>query len=30
MNLQDSENKLEMTLLEREEGEVIRFITWYQ
>jgi hypothetical protein len=29
MNQQDSENKLEVTLLEREEGEVIHLITWY-
>jgi hypothetical protein len=27
MNQQDSENKLEVTLLEREEGEVIHLIT---
>jgi hypothetical protein len=27
MNQQDSENKLEITLLEREEGEVIEIIT---
>lgn len=27
MNQQDSENKLEITLLEREEGEVIHLIT---
>jgi hypothetical protein len=29
MNQQDSENKLEITLLEREEGEVIHLVTWY-
>jgi hypothetical protein len=28
MNQQDSENKLEVALLEREEGEVIHLITW--
>jgi hypothetical protein len=27
MNQQESENKLEVTLLEREEGEVIHLIT---
>jgi hypothetical protein len=27
MNQQDSENKLEITLLEREEGEVIHLVT---